>query len=66
MLTAKKKKEYVTCGYNNCPHCDSDDIDSFYESKDDNWVECKVYCNGCGREWKDIYTLADIQEEEEE
>lgn len=60
-LTKQQKKSYVNGGYNCCPHCHSTDIDSTYESKDDNWVECNVVCNNCDEEWSDVYTLSDIK-----
>jgi len=59
-LTDKQKKEYIEGGYNHCPFCSSDNIESSYVEKDDNWVKCEVCCPDCGKVWSDIYTLADI------
>ena len=64
-LTAKMKKEYlahkgVRC---RCPYCKSRNLDcpdGFFMTDGLNVVAI-IQCNDCTQEWKDFYTLTDVQ-----
>ena len=46
---------------NKCPKCDSDDLDSSSKESDENYVRAIVTCSNCGVAWREIYTLAVIE-----
>jgi len=63
-LTKKQKTDYINGGYNNCPHCNSDDISAGHPEADDNYVAIDVECKKCKKEWKEIFTLVDIEDKD--
>ena len=54
MLT---EQEYIERGGNNCPKCESDDIEGGIVQVDSNTAYQDVSCNECETEWRDFYTL---------
>ena len=63
MFTKEKKKEYLQ-NPNKCPYCGSNDISSGHLEADYNMAWSTVICDSCGKEWRDLYTLTDIEEKE--
>jgi Zn ribbon nucleic-acid-binding protein len=61
VLTFKSKTDYVRAGGNHCPYCGSEDITGSHMEVDgrDAWQE--VTCTNCGRDWRDVYRLADVE-----
>ena len=54
-------KKYVE-NPDNCPYCGSSNIigDMFEASYNQAWRP--VTCNNCGQEWREIFTITDIEE----
>lgn len=66
-LTPEQKANYVKNGGNRCPFCDGADITSFDspETQDDGVVQ-NIECENCGKQWRDVYTLASVEDIEDE
>ena len=67
MLNNSEKQKYVSKHGVVCPYCDSNDITSGRMSfcgSVDNEILCEVNCFSCGKEWSDVYKLADVVEKE--
>ena len=62
-LTAEQKKEYVANGGGACPHCGGGDLESSRLEADGNIAWAAVHCEGCGKRWKDEYTLTGVSTE---
>jgi len=46
-----------------CPFCHGTNSEATGESNTDaDWHSEEIQCNDCGKEWNDIYTLAQFQE----
>jgi len=62
-LTRMRKKKYLAeCG-NICPYCGSTDISSHSDfNTDDTSCWRNVSCKSCNRDWRDVYTLVDVEE----
>jgi len=58
-------QDYVSHGGNNCPHCNSTDIEGGSFETDDFGAWRKVECNECGSTWEDIYNLVKFDNFEE-
>jgi len=55
-----KKDNYIKNPHE-CPHCKSKNIMSLGNfENDENWVSVEVECHDCGKLWKEIYTLNDV------
>lgn len=63
ILTEAKKKRYVKTGYNKCPYCGSHDIEGSSVEIDGKSALQKIFCLSCERSWRDVYLLAEIEEE---
>ncbi len=61
-LTAEQKQKYIQSGGNNCPFCESDDIEGCVGIETGSGIASQnVICNNCNEEWTDIYTLTDVE-----
>jgi len=61
----KKKlneKKYLESGGNICPYCGSDDLNTGNVQTDSGIAWQDVECDGCGSEWRDLYTLTGVEE----
>lgn len=60
-FTASRKRSYLRHG-STCPYCGSNAItgDSVDIEGSGAWQE--VYCQECGRRWRDIYRLVNVEE----
>lgn len=65
MLTDKQKQEYIQGGAVKCPYCGSIEIggEKFGAEAGEAWQA--MDCADCGKRWRDIYKLAEIEESEE-
>ncbi len=65
MLTAYQKRMYLESGGSYCPWCKGKEIEGYdgdeYDA-DGNWINAKIECTSCGKQWKDVYRLTDIEE----
>jgi hypothetical protein len=58
----KKQIEAYIKDPNHCPFCNSEDIkagDYDFDGRQ-GWIE--VSCNFCGKKWRDIYQLKEVEE----
>lgn len=46
----------------NCPYCDSVNMDATTMDNDTKTCWRKVHCIGCGKEWREVYQLTSIEE----
>jgi DNA-directed RNA polymerase subunit M/transcription elongation factor TFIIS len=61
----QKKEKYLKEGGTHCPYCGSENISAGYSPHDhfdEEGMWQFVTCQDCGKEWKDIYQLVDIEE----
>lgn len=56
-----RAKSYVENGGYACPFCDSADIVSGGLDADGHVALAEVECNGCGKTWKDVFTLTGVK-----
>jgi len=57
-MDQKQKADYLKSPFH-CPHCNSRNIEA---QPFDAEMSCQpVVCLDCGKEWRDIYTLTDIE-----
>lgn len=62
-LTKKQIKKYVEAEGNHCPYCGSKDVEATGNKDfDGDWATAEIECKKCGKYWKDVYALCDIQE----
>ena len=61
-FTKAQKKKYIE-NPNICPYCKSEDIsgENFEAGYNQAWRE--IECNSCGKEWMEIFTMTDIEEQ---
>ena len=61
-LTRIMKKKYIANAGNTCPYCGSNDMDcsKFHSDSANAWQN--IACGVCGKEWRDVYTLVDVEE----
>jgi len=60
-LTVKKKRSYLRHG-SCCPYCGSISITGESVDIDGTGAWQEVDCQECGRRWRDVYRLADVEE----
>jgi len=61
-LTTQQKQDYLKSGGSHCPFCKSDDIEAiggFDFEASQVWESVK--CNACDSEWRDVYTLIEVE-----
>ncbi len=66
-LTPEQKQKYIESNNANlCPFCESADISggSIEVAGKEAWQE--VSCNECGENWRDVYTLAFAETDEDD
>lgn len=64
MLSKEQKKEYVDKRGLYCPHCGSHNIEETSNGVHRHWdmePSVEVHCCDCRQEWRDIYTLTDVE-----
>lgn len=66
MLSAQDKKAYVQSDGRYCPYCRSAELTMGKYDADEGWITFAVTCDECGKEWRDLYVLKGLIEEEEE
>ena len=49
--------EYRQNGGCSCPFCGNSDVEGGFVEVDAGTAWQKVKCNGCGKEWHDVYNL---------
>ena len=64
-LTEQQKKDYVEKGYAHCPVCKSGDISGGPVEVDCETAWQEVVCSNCNAVWHDIYTLSNVELQEE-
>ena len=61
-LSKQQKNQYLLSGGEHCPYCGSDNIASgeFNTDGDSAWrtPDCVI----CGRVWREVYTMVDVEE----
>jgi hypothetical protein len=57
----KEKKYLESCG-NICPYCGGDDLNTGNIQTDSGSAWQDVDCENCGSEWRDLYTLTEVEE----
>jgi len=63
-MKQKDIEKYIDrCGLH-CPYCDSLDIKGGFVQIDAGSAWQEIECLDCGKLWKDIYRLVDIEEDE--
>ena len=60
-LTAARKLAYLRRGAS-CPYCRSESITGDSVDIEGNRASQEVSCQNCGKTWRDIYRLADVEE----
>jgi len=63
-LTKQQQRDHIDDGGVHCPYCNSEELDSDYTTVDAGRLRLfqQVYCEKCGRDWTDVYALAEIME----
>ena len=64
MISNDAKQSYLESEGCHCPYCNSQNIDSglVHLAKYGSWFEADVSCNDCGKSWRDIYDLSNVEE----
>jgi hypothetical protein len=62
MLTDKQKADYVRCDGARCPYCEAYVHGFESTDQDGRYVFNEMRCTECGREWRDVFKLHDIDE----
>lgn len=64
-LNALDKERYIQHGGVSCPFCGSEDIEGGFVETSEGYAFQPITCKeeGCGKKWKDIYILSDLEEE---
>jgi len=63
-LTEQEKETYVESSYCKCPYCSSYSVVGGFIEIDGNTAVQEIRCGVCGKAWRDIYRLVDIEESE--
>ena len=66
-MDAEQRQAYLESEGSRRPFCDSEEIEGEVASSADYYdgYEQEVVCKACGKAWKDIYTLTDVEEIED-
>jgi len=66
-MDQEQKQAYLKSEGSKCPFCKSENIwgGITHSAKYYDGYEQEVQCNECGKAWKDIYTLTDVEEIED-
>jgi len=60
-LSAMDKKKYLLAD-TRCPYCGSNDISGGFVEIDSGEANQKIDCMDCGKRWRDVYRLVDMEE----
>ena len=63
MLTEEQKSKYLASPYI-CPYCGSDELTLGKVTADVNRTLQSISCRQCKKRWANIYTLAQVEEDE--
>ena len=63
MLTEEQKNKYLASPYI-CPYCGSDELTLGKVTADVNRTLQSISCRQCKKRWTNIYTLAQVEEDE--
>lgn len=55
------EQEYIENGGNNCPYCNSDDIESQTPELENGFVFVEVCCNSCEKYWIEEFTMTGVK-----
>jgi hypothetical protein len=61
-LTQEQKKVYIENTGNICPFCKSTDITGGSVNIEGREARQEVWCNECHGQWRDVYTLAFVED----
>jgi C4-type Zn-finger protein len=59
-MDEEQKKEYLEKHGVQCPFCKNDELKADSPEIFDTQIVRDVTCESCGEEWKDVYTLTDV------
>jgi len=65
ILTAEQKQKYMESRGSICPFCGSTDISGGSVNIEAAQAWQNVSCNDCGETWRDVYTLAFVETDDE-
>lgn len=60
-LTQEQKEKYLASPVH-CPFCNSTDISAGFLETEGNSAYCTVDCKTCGKSWRDVYTLTEVED----
>lgn len=64
-LPKEQREAYLTKRGVACPYCGNTDIEgAVTESDHDGSYRQRITCHVCGKQWVDVYTLTEIEEED--
>lgn len=63
-LTPEQKAAYLAAS-SRCPYCQSSDVEGDRHDYAGDEVAQNIHCNDCGREWVDVYRLAEVDDGEQ-
>jgi hypothetical protein len=64
-MTDEQREQYLASHGLRCPWCRSEMIEGDSVEVDSGHASQEVHCVDCGREWRDIYKLVDVEASEE-
>jgi len=62
MLTIMHKQKYINNVGTKCPYCGSENLHMGDVNTDGGSAWINTECHDCDKEWREIYTLTDIEE----
>jgi hypothetical protein len=67
-MTDEQKAAYLKGGAQKCPYCGGDELDCDRLELGDfeDEYECRTRCMKCGKEWTDVYRVADVRGHEDD
>ena len=60
-LTEEQCKKYIRNGGNQCPFCNSDNLDGREVTIEEGEAWQPIICLDCDHEWRDVYILTYIE-----
>lgn len=61
-FTDEQKERYIRLGGAFCPYCGGNDIEGGTIEAESISAWSLITCNCCGREWRDVFSLTEIEE----
>lgn len=65
ILTAEQKTKYLESQGAQCPFCGDSDISGGSINIESGQAWQNLTCGACGEHWRDVYTLAAVETDEE-